>query len=93
MPPPPVSRLLGLRLVSAAEGEAVFELEVVPEHANPMGTLQGGVICALADAAMGMAYASRGPVLPSRLTSRTGPIPATVQCVHKNRMFERACGR
>jgi len=24
-----------------------------------MGTLQGGVICALADAAMGMAYASR----------------------------------
>lgn len=59
VPPPPVSRLLGLRLVSAAEGEAVFELEVVPEHANPMGTLQGGVICALADAAMGMAYASR----------------------------------
>ncbi len=59
IPPPPVAQLLGISLVSFSEGEAVFELEVRPEHANPMGTLQGGVICALADAAMGMAYASR----------------------------------
>jgi uncharacterized protein (TIGR00369 family) len=58
VPPPPVSRLLGLRLVSVADGEVVFEMEVKPEHANPMGTLQGGVICALADAAMGLAYAT-----------------------------------
>jgi uncharacterized protein (TIGR00369 family) len=58
VPPPPVATLLGIRLLAAADGEAVFEMEVVPEHANPMGTLQGGVICALADAAMGMAYAS-----------------------------------
>jgi uncharacterized protein (TIGR00369 family) len=57
-PPPPVSRLLGLRLKTYAEGECVFEMKVAPEHANPMGTLQGGVICALADAAMGMAYAT-----------------------------------
>jgi uncharacterized protein (TIGR00369 family) len=59
VPPPPVAELIGIRLVSVAHGEAVFELEVRPEHANPMGTLQGGVICALADAAMGMAYATR----------------------------------
>jgi uncharacterized protein (TIGR00369 family) len=59
VPPPPVAQLLGIRLVSIDEGEVVFEMEVKPEHANPMGTLQGGVICALADAAMGMAYASR----------------------------------
>jgi uncharacterized protein (TIGR00369 family) len=59
VPPPPVAQLLGIRLLSVAEGEAVFEMEVRPEHANPMGTLQGGIICALADAAMGMAYASR----------------------------------
>jgi len=57
--PPPVAELLGLRLVSVADGEVVFELDVRPEHANPMGTIQGGVICALADAAMGLAYASR----------------------------------
>ena len=58
IPPPPVSQLLGLRLKSHAEGECTFEMQVAPEHANPMGTLQGGVICALADAAMGMAYAT-----------------------------------
>jgi uncharacterized protein (TIGR00369 family) len=59
VPPPPVAQLLGIRLVSFGDGETVFGMEVAPEHANPMGTLQGGVICALADAAMGMAYASR----------------------------------
>lgn len=59
VPPPPVAQLLGIQLVSHADGEAVFEMEVRPEHANPMGTLQGGVVCALADAAMGMAYATR----------------------------------
>ena len=57
-PPPPVAELLGIRLVSIDEGECVFEMEARPEHANPMGTVQGGVICALADAAMGLAYAS-----------------------------------
>jgi uncharacterized protein (TIGR00369 family) len=57
-PPPPVAELLGIRLVSIGEGECVFEMAARPEHANPMGTLQGGVICALADAAMGLAYAS-----------------------------------
>ncbi|HKP17612.1 MAG TPA: PaaI family thioesterase [Gaiellaceae bacterium] len=59
VPPPPVSQLLGIRLLSLGDGEAVFEMEAAPEHANPMGTLQGGVICALADAAMGIAYGSR----------------------------------
>jgi uncharacterized protein (TIGR00369 family) len=57
-PPPPVAELLGIRLVSVDDGECVFEMEAAPEHANPMGTVQGGVICALADAAMGLAYAS-----------------------------------
>ena len=57
-PPPPVSQLLGLRLLSFADGECVFEMEAKPEHGNPMGTLQGGIICALADAAMGIAYAT-----------------------------------
>jgi uncharacterized protein (TIGR00369 family) len=29
-----------------------------PQHANPMGTLHGGILCDIADPAMGMAYAS-----------------------------------
>jgi len=29
-----------------------------PQHANPMGTPHGGILCDIADAAMGMAFAS-----------------------------------
>jgi uncharacterized protein (TIGR00369 family) len=59
-PPPPVARLIGMRLVEIGDGEARFELEADPErHANPMGTLHGGILCDMADAAMGCAYASR----------------------------------
>jgi uncharacterized protein (TIGR00369 family) len=35
-----------------------MELEVTDQHANPMGTVHGGILCDLADAAMGTAYAS-----------------------------------
>jgi uncharacterized protein (TIGR00369 family) len=34
----------------------VASLRSGPQHANPMGTLHGGVLCDLADAAMGMAF-------------------------------------
>lgn len=58
LPPPPVSQLIGFKLVSAKDGEAVVELDANARHANPMGTLHGGVLCDIADAAMGIAYAS-----------------------------------
>ncbi len=54
----PVGALIGFRPTVIRKGEAVFELEAGPQHANPMGTLHGGVICDIADAAMGTAYAS-----------------------------------
>ena len=57
-PDPPVAGLVGFRLVAAAPGSAVFEMEAGPQHANPMGTLHGGILCDIADAAMGIAYAS-----------------------------------
>ena len=60
VPPPPVARLVGMRLAEIGDGEARFELEADPErHANPMGTLHGGILCDVVDAAMGCAYASR----------------------------------
>jgi len=55
---PPVAKLIGFRATSIEPGKAIFELEAGPQHANPMGTLHGGVICDVADAAMGVAYAS-----------------------------------
>jgi uncharacterized protein (TIGR00369 family) len=58
MEAPPVARLVGLERVSVEPGEAVFELAVEERHANPMGTVHGGILCDLADAAMGVAFAS-----------------------------------
>jgi len=53
-----VAQLVGFRLVGLAEGRATYELDVDERHANPMGTLHGGILCDLADAAMGTAYAA-----------------------------------
>jgi uncharacterized protein (TIGR00369 family) len=57
-PPPPIAALIGFTLSAVAPGEAVIELVAGRQHANPMGTLHGGVLCDIADAAMGIAYAS-----------------------------------
>jgi uncharacterized protein (TIGR00369 family) len=56
--PPPVARLIGFTLTAIQPGQAVIEFEVTAQHANPMGTLHGGILCDIAEAAMGMAYAS-----------------------------------
>ena len=56
--PPPVATLIGFTLTAIQPGQAVIEFEATTQHANPMGTLHGGVLCDIADAAMGMAYAS-----------------------------------
>ena len=58
LPPPPIATLIGFTIRAIEPGHAVMEMEAGPQHANPMGTLHGGVLCDLADAAMGMAYAS-----------------------------------
>src|SRR5947199_2744534 len=57
--PPPVALLIGFEPVAVERGAAVFRFEARRErHANPMGTLHGGILCDVADAAMGMACAS-----------------------------------
>lgn len=56
--PPPVAQLIGFRMVEADPGRVVFELDAGPQHASPLGTIHGGVICDVADAAMGCAHAS-----------------------------------
>jgi uncharacterized protein (TIGR00369 family) len=58
-PHAPIARLLGFQVTAAESGRVVVELAADERHANPMGTLHGGVLCDIADAAMGMAYISR----------------------------------
>jgi uncharacterized protein (TIGR00369 family) len=54
--PPPVADLLGIDRVSFGDGKCTMKLEAGEQHANPMGTIHGGILCDLADAAMGMAF-------------------------------------
>src|SRR5205809_8111173 len=58
LPPPPVATLVGFQLTAVEPGHAVVEFQARERHANPMGTLHGGILCDVADAAMGMAWAS-----------------------------------
>jgi uncharacterized protein (TIGR00369 family) len=58
IPSSPIARLLGFELVAVKRGEAVVDFEASEKHSNPMGTLHGGVLCDIADAAMGISFAS-----------------------------------
>jgi len=57
-PPPPIATLVGFTITEVEPGRSSVEFEATARHANPMGTLHGGILCDVADAAMGMAYAS-----------------------------------
>jgi uncharacterized protein (TIGR00369 family) len=58
LPPAPFPAMVGMKLTAVEPGRARMEVTVDARHANPMGTLHGGVPCTLADSAMGIAYAS-----------------------------------
>jgi len=58
VPPAPIGKLIGFSLMEVRPGEAIFNIDTADHHANPMGTLHGGVLCDIADAAMGYAYAA-----------------------------------
>ncbi|HEY4948703.1 MAG TPA: PaaI family thioesterase [Candidatus Acidoferrales bacterium] len=54
----PVAELIGFELVEVGEGRSVVTLETGPQHTNPMGTTHGGILCDIADSAMGIAFHS-----------------------------------
>ena len=54
----PVAKLIGFELVEVGEGRSVVTLETGSQHTNPMGTSHGGILCDIADTAMGIAFNS-----------------------------------
>ena len=54
----PIAQLIGFTIGEIGDGRAIGSFQPGPQHANPMGTLHGGVLCDLADAAMGLAFVS-----------------------------------
>ena len=55
---PPAGNLIGFKIAEAGDSRAVVTLQAGPQHANPMGTIHGGILCDIADAAMGFAFGS-----------------------------------
>jgi uncharacterized protein (TIGR00369 family) len=55
--PPPIATTLPFRMTQADAGYGVMVMETDPARdANPMGTVHGGVLCTIADAAIGLAH-------------------------------------
>src|SRR5438477_346338 len=54
----PAARLIGFEVPESGGGRAVVTLQAGPQHANPMGTIHGGILCDIADAARGIALSS-----------------------------------
>lgn len=60
VPPPPIAQTLGLvfRHVDAGTGTIEVEFTAKPEFTNPAGNVQGGMLGAMLDDAMGTALAA-----------------------------------
>ena len=56
--PPPMAVLMGLDLVEAGEGRAVFAVTPEEFHYNPIGVVHGGLAATLIDSATGCAVQS-----------------------------------
>lgn len=55
-PATPPEKLLGFTVKSLEYGHCVIEFTPTAQHANPMGIAHGGILSAVADEAMAMAY-------------------------------------
>ncbi len=61
LPVPPFAALVGARLHSVGDGEAVFRCTPDESTYNPGGLVHGGLLCMLLDSACGCAVQSRLP--------------------------------
>jgi uncharacterized protein (TIGR00369 family) len=105
IPPPPIAVLLGMDIVDVQPGRVAFSLEVGEHLYNPIGSVHGGVFCALLDSAMGCAAHSvldRGQAyatlelkanLVKALTVNTPSVVATGQVISSGRRVITASGQ
>lgn len=105
LPHPPIADVLGLRLVEAEEGRAVFEGEPGEQHYNIVGTVHAGFTTTLLDSAMGCALATTLPAgagwttlelkanFTRPLTAETGRVRCTGTVIHPGRRVATAEAR
>jgi len=61
LPPPPIAYTLGIALIEAEEGRAVFAAEPAEYHYNPIGVVHGGLAATMLDSATGCAVQTTLP--------------------------------
>jgi len=105
VPPPPMAVLMGLDLVEAGEGRAVFAVTPEEFHYNPIGVVHGGLAATLIDSATGCAVQSTlepGVVYTSlevkvnfarAITRDTGRLVCEGTIVHRGRTIATAEAR
>ena len=105
LPQPPISELLGFRLISAEQGHAVFEGTPEYRHYNPIGVVHGGFAATLLDSAVACSVQStlaKGETyttlelklnLVRALTKDTGPVRAEGRIIHRGRTTATADGQ
>ncbi len=92
--PPPAAVLLGYRVTEVEIGRAVFELEPVEYHYNPVASVHGGVASTLLNSAMTAAIISTLPIgitcstiemkvnFVRPITSKTGLVRCEGKIIH-----------
>jgi uncharacterized protein (TIGR00369 family) len=105
LPPPPIATLLGVQLVSAEEGCAVFAAVPGEQHYNPIGVVHGGLAATMLDSAMACAVHTTLPAgvpytslelklnFVRPITASTGRVLCEGKVVHRGSQIATAEGR
>jgi uncharacterized protein (TIGR00369 family) len=104
LPAAPIARVLGFALSEIEPGRAVFEIEPMEFHYNPIGSVHDGVACTLLDSAMGCAVHTTLPAgtgyttaelkvnLVRAITAATGLLSAEGKVIHRGNRIATAEG-
>lgn len=94
LPAPPIASLMEFEAVEVEEGRVVFAVEPAEYHYNPIGAVHGGLVCTLADSAMGCAVHTELPAgtgyttlelkvnFLRQITTRTGRVLCEGKTIH-----------
>jgi uncharacterized protein (TIGR00369 family) len=105
IPRPPLAWLLGMMIVEADEGRALFDVTPGEQHYNPIGTVHGGIAATILDSAMGAAIHTTLPAgwsagtldLSVRflrpISAQTGRVLCEGVVMHRGRSAATAEGR
>jgi uncharacterized protein (TIGR00369 family) len=97
VPPPPIIRLVGIRMLTAEPGVVTMAMEPGEYLYNPLGSVHGGAIATLLDSVMGCAVHTTLPTgrgyttleikvnYLRAVTEATGTVSATGRVVHAGR--------